>query len=79
MQTADLEITDGVSVGDWIKPGLGGEFGAVSLQVREIYEAYARVFHPAYDREMKPVRWADADRDLGVGGFRSIARRHGLG
>jgi hypothetical protein len=34
--------------------------------VPEIYEAYARVFHPAYDREMKPVRWAEVAEARGT-------------
>lgn len=65
MQTGDLKITDGGAAGDWIKPGLGGEFGAVTLQVPEVFEAYARIFHPAYDREMKPVRWAEVAKATG--------------
>jgi hypothetical protein len=55
----DLELTDGADVGSWIEPGLGGEFGAVTLQVPKTFEAYARIFHPAEDREGHPVRWAD--------------------
>lgn len=51
MISDDLEITDGAVAGAWIRPRLGGEFGAVTLQVPQSFEAYARVFHPARDRE----------------------------
>ena len=27
----DLEVTDGAAAGAWIRPRLGGEFGAVTL------------------------------------------------
>lgn len=62
----DLEITDGAAAGDWIKPRLGGEFGAVTLQVPKDFEAYARVFHPAWDLEGNPVRWADVAKACGT-------------
>lgn len=52
-------LVDGARAGAWIKPRLGGEFGAVTRYVPEGFEAYARVFHPAADSEYKPVRWAD--------------------
>lgn len=55
----DLKLTNGAVVGAWIKPRLGGEFGAVTLQVPQGFQAYARVFHPASDPAGSPVRWAD--------------------
>lgn len=66
MQTRDLKVTNGAAAGAWIKPGLGGEFGAVSLQVPTVYEAYARIFHPAYDPGSKPVRWAEVAEAMGT-------------
>lgn len=72
MQTRDLKVTDGAAAGGWIKPGLGGEFGAVSLQVPTLYEAYARIFHPAYDRESKPVRWTDIAKARGRAAHRRM-------
>jgi hypothetical protein len=62
----DLNVTDGASAGAWIKPRLGGEFGAVTLQVPEGFEAYARIFHPASDSDGKPVRWAEVADTVGA-------------
>ena len=61
----DLNVTDGASAGAWIRPRLGGEFGAVTLQVPKDYEAYARVLHPARDSERNPVSWAEVADALG--------------
>lgn len=60
-----LEVVDGAAVGAWIEPRLGGEFGAVTLQVPKGFEAYARVFHPASNPEGKPVSWAEVASALG--------------
>jgi hypothetical protein len=57
MDSADLNVIDGAA-GAWIRPRLGGEWGAVTLQVPKDFEAYARVLHPAYDAEWNPVTWA---------------------
>jgi hypothetical protein len=62
----DLELTDAADAGSWIEPGLGGEFGAVTLQVPKAFEAYARIFHPAEDREGHPVSWADVAEACGT-------------
>jgi hypothetical protein len=56
---------DGDEVGAWIKPGLGGEFGAVSQLVPKIFDAYARVFRPASDEDRNPVTWAEVAARLG--------------
>lgn len=66
MKSPDLEITDGAVAGAWIRPRLGGEFGAVTLQVPKDFEAYARVFHPASDDEGNPVSWADVAKACGT-------------
>lgn len=65
MLASDLKVTDGSLAGSWIEPRLGGEFGAVTLQVPKGYEAYARVFHPASDEEGNPVRWAEVAKPVG--------------
>lgn len=62
----DLTITDGAKAGGWIRPRLGGEFGAVSLQVPKGFEAYARIFHPASDPEGHPVSWAEVAKACGT-------------
>lgn len=62
----DLKIIDGAAAGAWIEPRLGGEFGAVTLQVPTGYEAYARVLHPASDREGNLVRWAEVAEACGA-------------
>jgi hypothetical protein len=61
----DLEVVDGAAAGDWIKSGLGGEFGAVSQQVPKVFDAYARIFHRVPDADGAFVTWAEAARRLG--------------
>lgn len=68
----DLTIVDGAAAGAWIEPRLGGDFGAVTLQVPKGYEAYARIFHPAYDRESNPVRWAQVAEIFGTTAHREM-------
>lgn len=58
-------MVDGAEAGAWIEPGLGGEFGAVSLQVPKTFEAYARVFHRALDSEGNHVTWGEVAGRLG--------------
>jgi hypothetical protein len=65
MLSDQLKVVDGAAAGAWIKPGLGGAFGAVSLQVPKIFEAYARVFHRALDSDGNNVTWAEVARRLG--------------
>jgi hypothetical protein len=65
MQTRDLKVTDGAAIGAWIEPGLGGEFGAVTLQVPKGYEAYVRIFHAAGPAGGKPIRWAEVAEAMG--------------
>jgi hypothetical protein len=66
MLDKDLSLIDGASAGAWIKPRLGGDFGAVTLQVPKGFEAYARVLHPADDGDGKPVRWAEVAKVCGT-------------
>lgn len=66
MISHDLTITDGAKAGAWINPKLGGEFGAVSLQVPKGFESYARIFHPASDPKGHPVSWAEVAKDRGT-------------
>jgi len=61
----DLKAVDGAEAGAWIEPGRGGEFGAVSLQVPKVFEAYARVFHRSTDEDGNHVTWAEVARRLG--------------
>jgi hypothetical protein len=72
MDSADLNVIDGAAAGAWIKPRLGGEFGAVTLQVPKGYEAYARVFHPASDPDGNPVRWAEVAETVGTTAHREM-------
>lgn len=62
----DLKVVDGAAAGAWIEPRLGGEFGAVTLQVPKGFEAYARILHPAGDYEGNPVRWAEVAAACGA-------------
>lgn len=65
MLADDLKAVDGAAVGAWIEPALGGEQGAVTEQGPRVFDAYARVFHPASDERGNEVTWAE------------VARRHG--
>lgn len=77
--SSDLRVWDGWAAGAWIKPRLGGEFGAVTLQVPKGYEAYARIFHPASDPNGNPVRWADVAKATGTVAHREMQWRAVLG
>lgn len=66
VRSDDLTVTDGAVAGAWIKPRLGGEFGAVTLQVPQGFEAYARVLHPAWDLDGNPVSWAEVAKTCGT-------------
>jgi hypothetical protein len=65
MSGNDLKVVDGTEAGAWIEPGLGGEFGAVSRQVPKVFDAYARIFHPATDSDRNSVSWATVAERLG--------------
>jgi hypothetical protein len=67
VEAAALELTDGAAAGDWIEPRLGGEFGAVTLQVPHGFEAYARVFHPFFKGiDRRKTRWAEVAAACGT-------------
>lgn len=65
MLTGDLSVTEDASPGEWIAPRLRGEFGAVTLAVPSSYAAYARICHPASDREGRSVGWSEVARATG--------------
>ena len=54
----DLTVVDDVDAGDWIVKGTHG-WGLVRALVPEVFQAYARVFHPAY-------RWVEDPEDAGA-------------
>ncbi|MCV2490372.1 hypothetical protein OF117_13470 [Geodermatophilus sp. YIM 151500] len=62
MHLGGLPVEDDVSPGVWIADGRTGRPGTVAGLVPSVFEAYARVLHPAYryagDDDL-PVRWAD--------------------
>ncbi len=66
MNNDELKVTDGATAGAWIAPRLGGEFGAVTLQVPQDFEAYARIFHPALDSAGGSVKWATVAKACGT-------------
>lgn len=72
MDAKDLEVVDGGLAGAWIRPGLGGEFGAVTLEVPKGFEAYARIFHPATDTEGNRYRWAEVAEIFGATAHREM-------
>ena len=72
MHSDDLKVIDGAAAGGWIESRLGGEFGAVTLQVPKGYEGYARVFHPASDPGNNSVSWADVAKACGTTAHREM-------
>jgi hypothetical protein len=65
MQIGGLSFSDDLSPWAWIEPLLGGEFGAVTLQVPGCFPAYARICHPAEDADGLRVDWATVARATG--------------
>lgn len=53
-----------VGAGSWIAPRLGS-FGQVASVVPRGFGAYARVLHPATDRDDRPARWAQVCQTTG--------------
>jgi hypothetical protein len=65
MSAKQLRVADDASPGDWIASTLGGEFGAVTLQVPGGYAAYARICHPATEPDGTLVSWSDVAKATG--------------
>jgi hypothetical protein len=73
MPETELEQVDGAAAGAWIAPALRDGFGGYTKQqVPQIYEAYARILHPARDDEGHGVTWAEAARRLGTRAHREM-------
>jgi hypothetical protein len=60
-----LRVIHDLSPTHWIAPSLGGEFGAVTLEVPSGYAAYVRICHPASDRQGNPRMWSEVARATG--------------
>jgi hypothetical protein len=62
----------GAEPGRWIVDALAAAAGdpavarTVAGQVPPVFEAYARIFHPARDADGRPVRWAAIARERGT-------------
>jgi len=54
-----VSVVEDASLGAWIAPRLGGEFGAVTRVVPSGYQAYARICHPPSDTSGRSVSWSD--------------------
>lgn len=63
---------DGASAGAWIEPRLEGWGGMVKAQIPQIYDAYARIFHPASDEKGNPVTWGEVAGALGSTAHREM-------
>jgi hypothetical protein len=75
MPETELEQVDGAVAGAWIAPALRDGFGGYTKQqVPQIYEAYARILHPAWDDEGNEVTWAEVARRLGTRAHREMQR-----
>jgi hypothetical protein len=73
MPETELEQIDGAVAGAWIAPALRDGFGGYTKQqVPQIYEAYARILHPAWDHEGNEVTWAEVARRLGTRAHREM-------
>jgi hypothetical protein len=66
MRSDQFKVINGSAAGAWIRPRLGGKFGAVTREAPEGFEAYARLFHSASDPNGKRVRWADVAKACGT-------------
>ncbi len=67
------EPVDGAAAGAWIGPTLDGDWGgAVKNLIPQIYDAYARIFHPASDEDGKEVTWTEVARRLGTTAHREM-------
>jgi hypothetical protein len=67
-----LKQVDGAATGAWIEPTLAGWGGKVKNQIPQIYEAYARIFHPASDEEGNPASWGEVAAALGTTAHREM-------
>lgn len=72
MSADELRQVDGAAVGAWIEPKLDGWGGKVNQQIPEVYEAYARIFHPVVDENGKPVTWGEVAAALGTTAHREM-------
>lgn len=73
MALKGLNEVDGAVAGAWIGPALRGGFGGrVKQQVPQIYDAYVRIFHPAFDEEGNEVSWEEVARQLGTTAHREM-------
>lgn len=72
MDLKDLEVVDGISAGSWIRRRLADDFGSVRATVPEGFESYARVLHPALDRDLRPIRWATVAASAGKTAHREM-------
>lgn len=72
MGNDELKQVDGAAVGAWIEPTLEGFGGKVKNQIPRIYEAYARIFHPAYDEAGNWVTWEEVAAALGTTAHREM-------
>jgi hypothetical protein len=60
-----LRVSNDISAAAWIPPRLSGESGAVTRTVPSGYPAYARICHPAADREDTSVTWKQVAQATG--------------
>jgi hypothetical protein len=72
MPTGELMQVDGAAAGAWIELRLDGWGGKVKQQIPQIYEAYARIFHPASDGKGNPVTWREVADALGTTAHREM-------
>ncbi len=67
-----MRQVDGTAAAAWIEPRLDGWGGKVKQQIPQIYEAYARIFHPASDEKGNPVTWDEVAGALGSTAHREM-------
>ncbi len=73
MPPSQLQQVDGTLAGAWIKPALEGDWGGrVKNLVPQVFEAYARIFHPAHDVDGSDVTWTEVARRLGAVSHREM-------
>jgi hypothetical protein len=54
-----LTLVTDISSARWVEEGLGWQFAHLTALMPRGFASYARLFHPAQNRDGEPVRWAD--------------------
>lgn len=65
METRELRVCEDASPAGWLASRLTGPTGTVTGTVPSGYPAYARICHPAVDRDGRPAAWSEVAQATG--------------